>query len=318
MKILDGKLVSEVMINQVKEELYKLDRKLGLVVIQVGNDAASSVYVRQKKKMADKLDFCEEKERIINSLELSDEEKEKELEVYKNIGCNFEHIVLPEDVSEEELINKIEELNGDDNVDGILVQLPISKHLDVDKVINSIDPNKDVDGLNDYNIEKLNYNEEGLFPCTPLGVIEILKYYGIEISGKNVVVVGRSKLVGTPVSKLLAYEGANVMICHSKTVNPSLYTSCADILVVAVGKKDLITSDMVKDEAVVVDVGINRVDGKLYGDVDYLNVSKKCSYITPVPGGVGPMTVAMLSKNLLHAYNLRNSKKKVRCLKKNK
>lgn len=314
MELLNGKLVSESILEQVKEKLYNLDRKLGLVVIQVGNDPASSVYVRQKAKMANKLDFQEEKEAIINNLTLSVKEKEEQLKQFDNIGCDFKHIELSEYVHEDCLIDLIESLNKDNNVDGILVQLPISKHLNVDKVINSIDPNKDVDGLTDYNIERLSNNEDGLFPCTPLGVMEILKYYNIEIENKNVVVVGRSKLVGTPVRKLLSYEGGNVVVCHSKTVDIKEYTRCADILVVAVGKKALITDDMVKDGAVVVDVGINREGRKLYGDVDFFNVSKKCSYITPVPGGVGPMTVSMLGKNLLKAYNLKKDKKKVKTL----
>lgn len=174
MQIMDGKLVSKVIIDEVKEKLYNLDRKLGLVVIQVGKDPASSVYVRQKGKMAAKLDFCEEKNEIINNNSLSEFEKQIELSRYDNIGCNFEHIELDENISEDDLINEIEKLNNDDNVDGILVQLPIAKHLNVDRVINSIDPFKDVDGLNNYNIERLDYNEEGLFPCTPLGVMEIL------------------------------------------------------------------------------------------------------------------------------------------------
>lgn len=310
MQILDGKLVSKDILEDVKDKLYGLDRKLGLVVIQVGKDPASSVYVKQKERMTAKLDFQEEKEAILQNENISDNEKEKQLSQYNNIGCNFKHIELDENISEEELISKIEEFNNDEAIDGILVQLPISEHLNVNRVINSIDPSKDVDGLNNYNIERLNNNEEGLFPCTPLGVMEILKYYGIEIKDKNVVVVGRSKLVGAPVSKMLNYEGGNVVVCHSKTINPEQYTKQADILVVAVGKKDLITEDMVKDGAVIIDVGINRVEKKLYGDVDFENVSPKCSYITPVPGGVGPMTVAMLGKNLLKAYNLKRSKKK--------
>lgn len=284
MKILDGKKVRDEVLEELKGEFDKLDRKLGLVVIQVGDDPASSVYVRQKEKM------------VIG------------------LGGNFRHLKLDSDVSEEYLIRVIEELNCDEEVDGILVQLPIPVNLNVERVINSIDPDKDVDGLTNINEYRLENGEEGLVPCTPLGVMEILKYYDISIKDKNVVVVGRSKLVGAPVSKLLRNASGNVSVCHSKTVNTKSYTSKADILVVAVGKKGLITEDMVKEGAVVVDVGINRVDGKLYGDVDYDNVSLKCDYITPVPGGVGPMTVAMLGKNLLKAYNLKKDKKKVRCL----
>ena len=229
-----------------------------------------------------------------------------------SLGCNFRHINLSDSISEARLINVIEALNYNEEVDGILVQLPIPKHMNVKRVIDSIDPDKDVDGLNSENVYRLDNNVDGLVPCTALGVVEMLKYYNIEIRDKNVVVVGRSDLVGKPVRKLLANEGGNVVVCHSKTENPSQYTSKADILVVAVGKKGLITEDMVKEGAVVVDVGINRVDGNLYGDVDFEKVAPKCSYITPVPGGVGPMTIAMLGENLLKAYNLKNAKKKAK------
>lgn len=286
MKLLDGKKVKEEVLENIKEELNELNKKLGLVVVQVGDDPASSVYVKQKEKMA------------------------------LSLGCNFNHIKLADDISEESLLSIIDELNNNEEVDGILVQLPIPKHLNVDKIINCINPNKDVDGLNNHNVYRLDNNIDGLVPCTALGVMEILKYYDIEINNKNVVVVGRSALVGKPVSKLLANEGGHVTVCHSKTGDISIYTKEADILVVAVGKKDLITKDMVKEGAVVVDVGINRVDGKLYGDVDFEHVSQKTSYITPVPGGVGPMTIAMLGKNLLKAYNLNNTKKKAKRLKK--
>lgn len=288
MELLDGKRVKEEVLKNLREELNCIDRKLGLVVVQVGNDPASSVYVKQKEKMA------------------------------ISLGCDFNHIKLEEDISEEQLLGIIDKLNNSEEVDGILVQLPIPKHLDVDKIINRISPNKDVDGLCEYNVDRLNNGEDGLVPCTALGVMEMLNYYNIEIKDKNVVVVGRSPLVGRPVAKMLKNEGGNVFVCHSKTPDISVYTKKADILVVAVGKKDLITYDMVKEGVVVVDVGINRVDGKLYGDVNFDKVSLKASYITPVPGGVGPMTIAMLGKNLLKAYNLNNSKKKVRCLKKEK
>lgn len=282
MKLLDGKKVREEVLEDVKGKIAKLDRKLELVVIQVGEDPASSVYVKQKEKMA------------------------------HSLGCNFRHINLSDSISEARLINVIEALNYNEEVDGILVQLPIPKHMNVKRVIDSIDPDKDVDGLNSENVYRLDNNVDGLVPCTALGVVEMLKYYNIEIRDKNVVVVGRSNLVGKPVRKLLTNEGGNVVVCHSKTENPSQYTSKADILVVAVGKKGLITEDMVKEGAVVVDVGINRVDGKLYGDVDFEKVAPKCSYITPVPGGVGPMTIAMLGENLLKAYNLKNAKKKAK------
>lgn len=284
MILLDGKKVKEEVLNEVREENSKLDRKLGLVVIQVGNDPASSVYVRQKEKMAE------------------------------SIGANFRHIKLEDNIRQKHLIGLIESLNYDNEIDGILLQLPIPGRFDIEKVINSIDPEKDVDGLTRVNVEKLENGCDGIVPCTPLGVMEMLKYYNIDIKDKNVCVIGRSALVGKPVAELLRNAGGIVSVCHSKTINMEEITKRADILVVAVGKKGLVTEEMVKDGAVVVDVGINRVDGKLYGDVDFDAVSKKASYITPVPGGVGPMTIAMLSKNLLKAYNLKNSKKKVKCL----
>lgn len=279
MELLDGKKVREEVLEDVKRKIEKLERKLGLVVIQVGNDEASGVYVRQKKNMA------------------------------VSLGINFDYIKLDENIEEQNLLDVINKLNMNDEVDGILVQLPLPKHLDVERVIDSINPDKDVDGISKSNVWKLNNNEDGLVPCTALGIVELLRYYDINIVNKNIVVIGRSALVGKPVSKLLSNEGGNVIVCHSETRDLKQYTSSADILVVAVGKKDFITSDMVKEGAVVVDVGINRVEGKIYGDVDFSNVCEKCSYITPVPGGVGPMTIAMLSKNLLKAYNLRNSKK---------
>lgn len=278
MYLLDGKRVRDEILDEVKKKMDTLDRKLTLVVIQVGDDLASSVYVKQKEKMA------------------------------ISLGCNFKYIKLSDDIKEAALIELIENLNNNEDVDGILLQLPISKHISVNRVIDCIDPDKDVDGLSSENVYKLNNNIDGLIPCTALGVIEILKYYDIDIKDKNVVVVGRSDLVGKPVRKLFEIEGGIVTVCHSKTENLCQYTSKADILVVAVGKKGLITEDMVKDEAVVIDVGINKVDGKLYGDVDFDSVSRKCSYITPVPGGVGPMTIAMLGKNLLKAYTLKNKK----------
>lgn len=278
MYLLDGKRVRDEILDEVKKKMDTLDRKLTLVVIQVGDDPASSVYVKQKEKMA------------------------------ISLGCNFKYIKLSDDIKEAALIELIENLNNNEDVDGILLQLPISKHISVNRVIDCIDLDKDVDGLSSENVYKLNNNIDGLIPCTALGVIEILKYYDIDIKDKNVVVVGRSDLVGKPVRKLFEIEGGIVTVCHSKTENLCQYTSKADILVVAVGKKGLITEDMVKTGAVVVDVGINKVDGKLYGDVDFDSVSRKCSYITPVPGGVGPMTIAMLGKNLLKAYTLKNKK----------
>ena len=275
MELLDGKVVKAKLLEDLKEKVDKLDTKLGLTVIQVGDDPASSVYVKQKNKMAESL------------------------------GFNFNHIKLDENIKEDELLNIIDEMNNDNSVDGILVQMPIPNHLNAKKIQNAILPSKDVDGLTDINMGRLSHNVDSLVPCTPMGIIDLLKYYNIDISGKNVVIVGRSDLVGKPLASLMINHDATVTLCHSKTKDLKSITSNADILVVAVGKKDLITEDMVKPGAVVIDVGMNRVDNKLYGDVDFENVSKKASYITPVPGGVGQMTVAELGCNVYKAYKLR-------------
>ena len=212
------------------------------------------------------------------------------------------HTKFEEDVDEQEVINKIIELNNDDYVNGILLQLPIPDKFNRYKLLNLINKNKDVDGLTDINAGLLFKGYNNLVPCTPLGIIRLLKEYNIEISGKHAVVIGKSNLVGKPLAILLLQEGATVTICHSKTNNLREITKQADILISAVGKKDLITKDMIKEKAIVIDVGINRVDGKIYGDVDFENVKSIVSYITPVPGGVGPMTVAMLLSNVIKNY----------------
>ena len=221
------------------------------------------------------------------------------------LDYNFNHIKLDENVSEEEILKIIDELNNDDMVDGILVQMPLPKHLDAKKIQNSIDPYKDVDGLSDVNAGKLMHGVDTLIPCTPYGVMDILKYYKIDVEGKHVVIVGRSDLVGKPLASLMTNNNATVTVCHSKTKDLIKHTKEADILIAAVGKKGLITGDMIKENAVVIDVGINRVDGKLYGDVDFETAKEKVSFITPVPGGVGQMTVAELAKNVVKAYTLR-------------
>lgn len=277
MKLLDGKIVKKTVLAELKEKVSKEKRPLGLVVIQVGEDPASVVYVRQKAKMAEK------------------------------VGFNFNHIKLDSSVSEEELLNKIDEFNNDDNVDGILVQMPIPKHLNPRTIQNSISPLKDVDGLTDINMGKLMHNEEALVPCTPLGIMDLLKHYGIEVAGKRVVVVGRSDLVGKPMLALMINADATVTLCHSKTKDMSKITKKADILIVAVGKANFIKAEDIRNGCVVIDVGINRMsDGSLCGDVDFNSVKDKVSYITPVPGGVGQMTVAELGMNTYKAYLLRN------------
>ena len=276
MELLDGKVVKAKLLEDLKDKINKLDTKLGLTVIQVGEDPASSVYVRQKNKMAE------------------------------NLGFNFNHIKLDENIKEEDLLNIIEKLNKDDNVDGILVQMPIPNHLNAKKVQNAILPCKDVDGLTDINMGRLSHNIDSLVPCTPMGIIDLLKYYNIDISGKNVVIIGRSDLVGKPLASLMTNNDATVTLCHSKTKNLSFYTKNADILVVAIGRANFIKKEDVKDGAVIVDIGINRMeDGKLCGDVLFEEVKDKASYISPVPGGVGQMTVAELGYNTYKAHIIR-------------
>ncbi|MBR1385305.1 MAG: bifunctional 5,10-methylenetetrahydrofolate dehydrogenase/5,10-methenyltetrahydrofolate cyclohydrolase [Bacilli bacterium] len=275
MELLDGKRVKKEFFEKLKEEISKLDRAPGLAVIQVGNDPASEVYVRQKEKMAN------------------------------GLGYLFKHIKLNEDVKEEELLNIIDELNNDDNIDGFLVQMPIPKHINPYVVQNRINYLKDVDGLTDINMGALVHNKEFLVACTPQGIMDLLEYYNIDISGKNVVIVGRSDLVGKPLASLMTNSNATVSLCHSKTNNLKSFTKRADILVVAVGKPNFIKKEDVKNNAVIIDVGINRLsDGSLCGDVDFESVKEKASFITPVPGGVGQMTVMELAKNTYKAYKL--------------
>ena len=269
--IIDGKKISQDIKDELKELVDKAHaegKDACLAVIQVGNDPASSVYVGNKKKAC------------------------------QYIGIGSESYELPEETTEEELLTLIDKLNNDDKISGILVQLPVPKHIDEDKIIKRISPEKDVDGFHPMNVGALNIGQDGFVSCTPAGVIQLLKRTGIEISGKNCVVIGRSNIVGKPMAALLLSENGTVTICHSKTQNLKEICKTADILVVAIGKPKFIDSDYVKDGAVVIDVGIHRMDnGKLCGDVDYDNVFDKASYITPVPGGVGPMTIAMLMSN---------------------
>ena len=275
MFLLDGKKVKEVGLENLKSKLAKLDKTLTLAVIQIGNDPASNIYVSNKNKTATKL------------------------------GCNFIHIKFDETVEEKEVLEKIDELNYDEDIDGILVQMPIPKHLNETLIQNRVKSYKDVDGLTDINAGLLVHNKDSLISCTPHGILTLLNYYDIKISKKHVVIVGRSNLVGKPLINLMLNNDATVTVCHSKTENLSDITKTADILIVAVGRPNFIKEDMVKDGAVVVDVGINRVDDKIVGDVDFDSVSKKVSAITPVPGGVGQMTILELFNNLYKAYHLR-------------
>lgn len=271
MKLIDGRAISLEIQEQLKKEIEGLETKPGLAVILVGEDSASKVYVNNKEKMCNKLG--------IKSF------------VYR----------LSEETSEAELLDLIDKLNTDDEVDGILLQHPVPGHIDEMKAFNKISHIKDVDGFNIINRGKLAVGEDALVACTPLGVIEMLKHENIELEGKHCVIVGRSNIVGKPLYELMLKENATVTVCHSRTKNLKEISKTADILVAALGRPKFITEDMVKENAVVIDVGINRVDGKLVGDVDFENVSKKATFITPVPGGVGPMTMAMLMKNVLKA-----------------
>lgn len=275
---IDGKIVSGQIKDELKEKVAAYKKQgveITLAVIQVGNDPASTVYVGNKKKA------CE------------------------YIGIRSLAYELPENISQEELLKKIEELNGRKDVNGILVQLPLPKHIDEDAVIRSIDPKKDVDGFHPQSVGALSIGEPGFVSCTPAGIIQLLKRSNIEIAGKECVVVGRSNIVGKPIAMLLLRENGTVTVCHSKTKNLKEVTKRADILVVAIGKPKFITKEYVKDGAVVIDVGIHRNENnKLCGDVDYEDVESVVSAITPVPGGVGPMTIAMLMNNCVEAVKL--------------
>lgn len=272
MAIIDGKLVSATVREEIKEKIAEAGKKYGktfkLTVIIAGNDPASEIYVRNKGKA------CEA------------------------VGILSETIKLSENTSQEEIEKIVTDKVSDDSVDGILVQLPLPKTLDEKRVLKLIPPEKDVDGFTDANVGRLAlFSDDALCSCTPQGMIKLLDYYDIPLKGKHAVVVGRSNIVGKPMSLMLLRRDCTVTVCHSKTENLAKYTKDADILVCAVGKKHIITADMVKDGAVVLDAGINRVDGKIYGDADYEEISKKAAYITPVPGGVGPMTITMLMYN---------------------
>lgn len=275
--IIDGKQSSINLKNNIKEEIKINGYTPCLAVIQVGDNKASNIYIRNKKKA------CEE------------------------VGIKFIHIKFDAGISENIVINEIEKLNNDISVNGILVQLPLPIGFDSGKIVNTIYSTKDVDGLTYPNVGNLVLENDCLIPCTPLGVMELLKSYNIELSGKSVVIVGRSNLVGKPLIQLFLKKDATVSICHSKSTNIKDYTLMADILIVAAGHPKLITKDMVKDGVVVIDVGINKENDLLCGDVDFDEVSKKASYITPVPGGVGPMTVACLLKNTLKAYKVQHN-----------
>ncbi len=278
-QLIDGKVISKQIKDELKEKVAELKEngtEICLAVIQVGNDTASSVYVGNKKKA------CE------------------------YIGIKSLAYELPEETTEAELLNLIDKLNHDDAVNGILVQLPVPEHIDEDKIIKAISPLKDVDGFHPMSVGALSIGQPGFVSCTPAGVIQLLKRSGIEIAGKECVVIGRSNIVGKPMSMLLLRENGTVTICHSRTKNLKEVCRRADILVVAVGKPKMIDASYVKEGAVVIDVGIHRDENnKLCGDVDFASVEPIAGAITPVPGGVGPMTIAMLMNNCVESINIR-------------
>ncbi|MBR5218786.1 MAG: bifunctional methylenetetrahydrofolate dehydrogenase/methenyltetrahydrofolate cyclohydrolase FolD [Clostridia bacterium] len=279
-KILDGKMVSKRIKDELKNEVTALKEKgitPGLAVIIVGEDPASQIYVASKERA------CAE------------------------IGVYSEKHALPAETTEEQLLELIADLNNRPEISGILCQLPLPKHINEERILLSIDPSKDVDAFHPANVGKIMIGNFDFLPCTPAGVMELIAESGIDITGKNCVVIGRSNIVGKPMSMLLLHKHGTVTICHSKTENLAEITKKADILVAAVGRANFVTADMVKEGAVVIDVGMNRPpEGKLCGDVDYEQVSKIASAITPVPGGVGPMTIAMLMKNTVKAAKIQN------------
>jgi methylenetetrahydrofolate dehydrogenase (NADP+)/methenyltetrahydrofolate cyclohydrolase len=276
MAIIDGKKVSSQIIEHIASEVkslkLKTEKSPGLAVILVGDDPASAVYVRNKNKTC------------------------------TNIGFQSFENILPSDTSELKLLNLIDELNNNEHINGILVQLPLPKHISSHKILEAIKPEKDVDGFHLQNVGRLVTGNPSFIPCTPAGIIQLLDYYSVDLEGKSAVVLGRSNIVGKPVAFLLLEKNATVTICHSRTKDLSKITRQADVLIAAIGKPNFVTADMVKVGSVIIDVGINRVEGKLVGDVDYQVVSQKVSLITPVPGGVGPMTIAMLMANTLQSF----------------
>ena len=274
---IDGKAFSQVILEKIREEHNQLKEKYGkqagLAVVIVGNNPASQVYVRSKMKA------CE------------------------NVGFYSENIELDENISEKELLQEIDKLNKNDRINGILVQLPLPSHINELKIIDSISPEKDVDGFHVANIGKMVIGDEtGFLSCTPYGIMQLLEEYKIEIAGKDAVIIGRSNIVGKPMALMLIQKGATVQVCNSRTKDLRKKLNDADIIIVAAGVPKLLKKEDVKEGAVVIDVGINRVDGKICGDVDYEEVAERASYITPVPGGVGPMTIASLIKNTFKSY----------------
>ncbi len=282
MQILDGKTYSDEIKAQVKIGAKAFQKAHGappgLAVILVGKDPASRTYVAMKSKAC------------------------------KQTGLHSEIYELEENVTQEEIVELIDILNNSERIDGILLQLPLPKHIDTSALLEKIDVQKDVDGFHPFNFGKMALGQESLCPCTPLGIIMLLKKYGIDLKGKNACVVGASNIVGKPLAAMLLNEGATVDTCHALTHDLREHTLLADLVFVGVGKPGLLTADMIKEGAVVVDIGINKIDGKIIGDADFDGICAKASYVTPVPGGVGPMTIAVLLQNTLNAANIRTKK----------
>ena len=281
MEIIDGKKLAKEIREKLKSKCDVLKEKgvnPKLAVIMVGEDKASQVYVRNKSKA------CNE------------------------IGIKFEEFLLDENTKQEELIELIEKLNKDNNIHGILLQSPIPAHLEINEAFKIISPEKDVDGFNPINVGKLCLNQDTFVSCTPYGIMKMFEAYNIDLTGKNVTILGRSNIVGKPLIQCCLNKNATVTVCHSKTKDLKEHTQNADVVIAAIGKSKFVTEDMIKQGAVVIDVGTNRgEDGKLTGDVDFEKVSKKASYITPVPGGVGPMTIAILMNNVIKAATIQNN-----------
>ncbi len=282
MEIIDGKKLAKTTRENLRlevEELKKIGINPKLAVIMVGNNSASQIYVRNKSRACDE------------------------------VGIEFEEYLLPATTEQSELLNLIDKLNKQEDINGILLQSPIPDGLDINEAFRKISPEKDVDGFHPVNVGKLVLGQDTFVSCTPYGIMRMFEAYNIDLEGKNAVVIGRSNIVGKPMSHCLLNKNATVTICHSRTKNLAEITKRADILVAAIGKAEFVKADMVKEGVVVIDVGINRTEeGKLKGDVDFENVSKKASYITPVPGGVGPMTIAMLMNNVVKAAKMQNKK----------
>ena len=278
MTLIDGKMISEKCKEELKNRIVFLNKTPTLAVIRIGEDEPSKIYVNLKSKMCDEL------------------------------GIHFREYHLNDTVTQEELLSLIDTLNQDTDVDGILLQSPIPYHLNILEAFQKISPEKDVDGFSPINVGRLVQKQNSFAPCTPLGIMRLLKEYDIPIEGKHAVVIGRSNIVGRPMAELLLNANATVTVCHSKTQNLKEIVKTADIVVVAIGKPKFITEDMIKEGAVVVDVGINRIPDskKIVGDVDFDNVKEKCSFITPVPGGVGPMTIMTLMENTVRACEMRS------------